>query len=293
MKTRGFKLLSVILTVFILVMLIMVAPANAFTLGIKIIDQFVQLGQKASLSVSANFAPNELVALNKLQVNLNGPENISCFFLPDGTKLSGCDNLTIVRTSTSNISSQYGYDAGYGYGYGYNFFGNGTLSFNITFNTQGHKAGVYTTEFIIYNGNNVVTKTGDSIFVIDSNALRGCSIRAHKGTFELGNTTINNSNANLNLFIPLKNAAGGTGELFVQAGKDRISYDFNVVGAIENNHNNALIVVSGTYKVGRVNVTHPEFSLISLDKKAKVINIAGKKITVSDMDVNLLTKSCL
>lgn len=298
MSNKILKVVSILITSGIIILLIFTGPAEAFILGIKIPNPYARSGDTVVFSVSSVFSSNEIVSLNRFKIELNGPENISCEFYPNMSKIGNCDGLNIKQISLPQLNFGYGYDGslGYGYnaGYGYNNFGNGTLSFNISFNTKAHRPGIYSTKFTLITGNNKFSEYGGTIIVFNATELRGCSIRARDGL--LSGSLINNpednedkNNNRLSFNIPLENAVSGHGSFSAQTNKERIIYDFEVLGVIENNAQKALILTRGNYQINRIrNNTLSDLVLINLDKKNKEISIAGKKIDVSNMDVTLM-----
>ncbi|MFA6023457.1 MAG: hypothetical protein WC781_05200 [Candidatus Pacearchaeota archaeon] len=300
MTNRGVKAITVLITLGILSLLIIAAPAQAFALSFVISDPYVSFGQTTEFTVSSKIGPNENIVINQFILNIYGPETITCEFLPDGTLLNDCDGITITPLQNINTtnSSCYGYNGenncgGYGYGYGYDSFTNQTLAYKISFDTGSHKPGIYQTEFVLLSEGKRHVKPGSSLFIFDRDGLRGCSVRAHKGILEIGNQTIDSPNNKLSFNVPLENAVLGSGSMLVQADKERFVYNFKVKGVLENNENNALVLVEGDYKSGRLGNSTSEIAIISIDKKNKELSLAGKKITATNMNVNLLTKKCL
>lgn len=264
----------------------MAGPAQAFTLGLISSDQFVRSGQKTNFFVSAKIESNEKMPITKFSFVLDGPETIACDFLPNGTIISGCKGMTIKKISEVENVSCNGY--GYGYGYGYNnCFTNGIFSYNITSNTKNYKIGIYSTKFITFlNNEKDGEKIGEPLFIVNKTMLAGCSVRANGGSLEDGSERSRNK---LSFSIPLANAAPSQGSLQAQGNKKRITYGFEVIGALSNDNNNAQILVNGDFRENR-NANIKQLAVINLDKKNKMVDIAGKNMNVDDMTATLMER---
>ena len=273
-------------TATILLLLIMAGPAQAFTLGLISSDQYVRSGQKTTFFVSAKIESNEKMPITKFSFILDGPEKISCEFFPNGTIINGCKGMTIKKVSEVENVSCNGY--GYGYGYGYkDCFANGTLSYNITANTKSYKTGIYSTNFITFLDNEQDgEKTGDPLFIVDKTILAGCSVRATGGFLDNGEERSRNK---LSFSVPLPNAAPSDGSLQAQGNKKRITYSFEIIGALFNDKNNAQILVNGDFRENR-NANVKQLAVINLDKKNKIADIAGKNMNVNDMTATLIER---
>lgn len=290
MKIRGVKVTSVLITLGILIILIIASPAHAFALVLNISDPFIVSGNTINFAVSSIIPENEQIKIEKFKVNIIGPENISCEFTPNGEIIGECPGISINVVAIPDEISNYGYG---GYGYGYNVFTNGTLSYMVSFNTNSHKIGIYSTEFILVSEGKEFKKIGNNLFIFDKDGLRGCSIRAKDGAIYLNNESFENKNNKLSFHIPLGNAVAGEGSLQVQSKGQRVTYDFTVLGVLENNPSNALVITKGVYKFGRTNTTKNEISMLSIDKKYERLSLASKSLNVADMKINLMNSPCL
>ena len=287
MNGKSIKILSVLTTITILLLLIMAGPAQAFTLWLISSDQFVRSGQKTNFFVSAKIESNEKMPITKFSFVLDGSEKISCEFSPNGTIISGCKGMTIKQISDTQMVG-YGYCNGYGYGYN-DCFTNGTLSFNITANTKNYKTGIYSTKFITFlNNEQDGEKTGDPLFIVDKTILAGCSVRANGGSLDSEGENKNSRNK-LSFSVPLPNAAPSDGSLQAQGSRKRITYGFEIIGALSNDINNAQILVNGDFRENR-NANIRQLAVINLDKKNKVVDVAGKNMNIDDMDATLMER---
>lgn len=282
-----------------MILLIISGPANAFILQLTIGEQYVKLGDKTTFTVSSVVDSGEELNIQKFVIKLIGPKNVYCEFLPDGTPIYDCEGMNITLLSEGNKTADgatydYGYQGygGYGYNYAYGYiFGKGILSYNITIDTSEYPRGLYSTEFDMIVDEKVYKEEGKVLFIYDKDGLKGCSIRAHKGEIEERTTGNYSSLRNrLSLTIPLKNAAPGQGVLQTQSSKTRLIYDFEVLGLLESTPLTSKILIKGTYRTERnsINNTKEETAIIYLDKKNKLLNLAGKSITAQNMNVNLM-----
>lgn len=297
MGNRGLKIVSVIVTFSIITLLVFAGPAGAVILKFNLNNMFVELGKKANFFASTEIETGESLPITKFRIDLNGPENIFCEFLANGTKVSDCNGFLIKQTSSTNNTLGYGYQSNCGYGYNnYGYqpcenFTKGLLGYNISFNTNGHMTGVYNTKYTLFIGNKKTEKLGNNLFIYDRTALRGCSIRADDGNINniIIGQEFNQGKNKLSLNIPLENAAFGQGSFITQIKRERMSYDFTVLGVIENSPQKALILTKGSYQLNREqNKTLNDIVLMNLDKKNREISLAGEKIDISNMDITLM-----
>lgn len=289
MKVINYKVASTILSVIIIGLLIYAGPANAFSLGILIGEKYIKLGESAKLFVSGDIEENELIKVESLSAVLtSNTKNIVCTFYPNGTFISGCEGFII--SPYFNVNETYSipsYGYGYGYGYGYSVFKNGKIGYNLSIDTSIIGAGIYSTKIIMHLENGDSEKEGEQLYVIDVDGLRGCSIRANKGELLINNQETSRNKLSLN--IPLQNAVMGSGSLQSQLKNNRITYDFKVVGVIQNTPFDAYILVRGNYRENRGN-PKSETTLIYLDKKNSLLSMTGSKINVDEMKVTLMKR---
>ena len=150
----GKTLVSSILTVSIIIILLFTGIANAVDLSITTNKASYLKTETINFNVGIDIPANERIPIQtlKLQIYDNSlPFLKECVFYPDGTKVSGCDYLTITRTNSGDYGTSeqlygYGYGAnnnyqgtlfGYGYGYGGTGFGfTGILSYTITWDVS-------------------------------------------------------------------------------------------------------------------------------------------------------------
>lgn len=309
-KKGASRIVSVTVAVIFISFLIASGPAEAFVLGLNLPQPYVKLGEKTTFSVSTSIEEGEELQIDRLKVELIGPETISCEFLADGTPISECKSMKINMLSNGTVKPEdcYGYDSGncngeygyddegyghdtdfYNYGYGYEpKYIKGVLKYNVEFDTKGHKPGVYTISYTMNVSGSEFKKEGEVLFVYEKPFLEGCSVRADKGIIEeasLGKSE--NGRTRISFNFPSKNAVVSVGSLQSQAANKRLSYSFDVVGVLENNEQFAKILIRGSYRVG-IKDSKDETSIIYLDKESKKMTLTGKGLTVSNMDVTFM-----
>ncbi|MEK6891453.1 MAG: hypothetical protein AABX03_04940 [Nanoarchaeota archaeon] len=287
MKFFNSRVIAGVVSVLVITILILAGPATAFSLGIIVKEKFVKLGDQAKIFVSSQLEENEMLEVSKFELVVeNDEKSFTCSFLPNGTFISGCDGFTITEASMINESTTIlGY--GYGYGYGYQTIKGGKLGYNISIDTRKIGAGIYNTKIVMFLKEDISEKDGGELFIIDTNGLRGCSLRANSGIVELGEQQTSRNKLSLN--IPLQNAVTGSGSLQSQARKVRSKYEFRVIGTLQNNATNAQILVSGKYTENRGNSSE-ERAIIYLDKKNKEITISDNKVNAEKMRVTLMQR---
>ncbi|HLD97848.1 MAG TPA: hypothetical protein VI815_00825 [Candidatus Nanoarchaeia archaeon] len=284
MKGFNSKVIALMVSIFVISILIIAGPADAFTLGVSVKNKEVNLGQKADLFVSSQLGENEIIDVQKFElVIFDSEKSFSCEYLPNGTFISECDGFSIIDNSMVNETNIIGY----GYGYGYQTFKGGKLGYNISIDTNVLGSGIYNVKIIMTLEDEVRESSGGELFVIDVNGLKGCSLRASNGIVEIND--LDSGRNRLSLNVPLQNAAAGRGSLQAQVKKSRVMYDFRVVGTLENSPTSALIFVKGNYRENRTNLTS-ETAVIYLDKINKEISIAGNKIDAQNMIVTLMRR---
>lgn len=138
-KSIKVKFISVFLTVVLIGLLVLAGPAQAFTLNISPTENVVDVGEEISFIASLDIAPEERLPVEYLELIIG--TSITCRFEPDGSSISGCSELNIVKLSGANFTegnrtgnfndTEYGFGFGYGYGYGISE----SLSYNITLNS--------------------------------------------------------------------------------------------------------------------------------------------------------------
>ena len=108
------RLVSVILSAFIISLIIMAGPARGVNVDLNTDKEIYTKGEDIIFNANIDIENNERIPARELTLELNGVD--ACKFNIQGEIISGCQNMNIELTA--NPDSSYGY--GYGYGYGFN-----------------------------------------------------------------------------------------------------------------------------------------------------------------------------
>lgn len=140
---------SLILTSIIVLVLILVTPAEAVEVNISTDKGAYKAGEKVKFKFKIDIQQGERVPITELTLKLDGTEK--CKFKPTGEIISGCENMTIEQEEAENFG--YGYRQGtgfgddgtsigekttafgYGYGYGYELEENSELEYEVEWGT--------------------------------------------------------------------------------------------------------------------------------------------------------------
>ena len=277
MKKEGIsRIVAAFVTLSILTILIVSGPADAYILGLTILNPEVNKGEIIDFTASVNVEQNEVLNISRFVLKLQGPVNDDCTFQPDGTVISGCFGIQIQQIETTN----------YNYGYG---FTEGNLTYRILLDTSQYVFGIYQTSLGIIIGSQVIDQKGQDVIIRGPvTPLEGCSIRADDGSLLAEGKQFGESN--INFYIPLKNAKNGKGALSAQIGKDRFSYKFNIDEIVENDYDSAVLAVSGKYKLGK-NKYVKESALITFDKINRKISLISGNLTLFENKISF-SKGC-
>jgi len=267
------RVVSIAVTAIILGLLIFSGPANAFVLSLSVINPTAYVGEKISFVMSADTENNE-TGTDYLTLELTGDLVYSCKFDISGNVISGCFGMNITKISEN-------------YGYGYNTLEN--VKFRIDLDTTGYATGKYQSSLTVVWGNSSSSKRGTTINIKQTRkGVVDCSVRGSGGTLEVNGTDFGKSNK-INFYLPLNNAANGKGYLTGQKGRERFSYNFDVLEVLNNSDNETKILVSGEYRLG-LNETLHEEAVVILIKSGKV-SVIGDSINLSEMKVTF-KKGC-
>lgn len=163
------KVFSVIITCFILCLLILSGPAQAFVLSLNIPDNEASRGEIISFTGDVEINSDENLPIENLELTLTGPETINCLFYSNGTIISGCKDISINLSGTAGYEYGYGYGYyGYGYDFGYGYgYTNGLLSYNFTLNTTNYTSGEYSTELKAIIDSREFSNPGENIYILE------------------------------------------------------------------------------------------------------------------------------
>ena len=278
------KIASGLIVIFLVGLLLIAGPANAFVLDLNIEKEVVNVGDIAKFIVSANIESGEIIPIEKFVFNINGPINNTCEFDPKTNVILGCDDIRIRQKSSA--SEHLGY--GYGYGYG---FEEGVLSYELLLNTSSYKTGEYKINLgVMFNGTLLKTTSGNLFIGFDPEAIAGCSVRADNGEIEIiAGEEFDSPRTKFSMKIPLGNAIDGKGYLTAQAGRIRINYDFKRIMILHNDENFVSVLVTGELRKGAKDKSN-ERAVVYLYKKEKRIDISGETFNIQHMDINFMRK---
>ena len=113
------------ITIIVVVMLILMGPAQAVSVIISGIEPSYSEKTNVQFQVSIEItSPDQFVPVTVISLDITGPVNLNRIFSVDGTPISGDPRISINPVKYPD-SKDYGYGYGYGYdsrtGYGYNF----------------------------------------------------------------------------------------------------------------------------------------------------------------------------
>jgi len=172
--TKGFatKGIAGIITVFILAVLVMSGPADAFTLGLETDNETVEQGKKIIFTASVDINAEENLPIEYLTLILDGPETVECSFDITGKIKSGvndaCHGINIKKIPKTKIDYGYGYQKEYHYGYNYGYgYTEQTLVYEITLHTQKFEVGTYQTSLNVVMDGSTYTEAGPEITILE------------------------------------------------------------------------------------------------------------------------------
>lgn len=270
------KLAAGVITSVIVLVLVLSGPASAFSLRVSVLDPTVYSGGEIKFVLTAE-TQNEETGIDSVTLLLDGEVDYECRFDENATIISGCTNMEIEKLDSSYSE----------YGYGYQKLE--SVKFQVRMNTSGYNTGKYKTNLMVTQGSGSSTKRGTTINIKEPRkGIVDCSIRGSGGTLTVEDKDLGKANK-INFYVPLENAANGKGYLTGQKGKDRFSYNFEVIEVISNNDDEASILVTGKYTLG-LNKEVKEDAVILLIKDGKV-NLDGEYISLEDMRITF-RKGC-
>lgn len=279
MKKNINKFLSVSIALTVIVLLVLAGPAQAFILGLSVLDDTVFFSESVNFQLSAEIESGERKNITHFTLKLTGPENISCMFYPNGTIISGCPGITIVQVEDTSF--------GYGYGYGYGFEP-GFFKYNVTVSPGTLEVGNYNARLIAAVDDNDILSSITSFTVFeDETLINGCSIRARDGQVTL-DSQIFSGNSKLSLNSPLKNLKNAGQGGFESQGNKRISYKFKINKATAVNQ---IITfnVTGTFMDVNKNKSSKD-SIIIFNKATNKVDIISSGFNVQGMSVNFVRR---
>ncbi len=257
--SSGHKIVAGLITVFILGILILSGPVNAYILGFSVLNPEVIRGEEVSFSVTLKDLAQE--SIDEILLKIGDKE---CRFDVEGNIISDCFGIQINRTFIE-------------YNYGYGTIKN--ISYSLKLDTSGFTPGIYATEIQVKSEGEIASQKGSDI-VIKDNALESCSVRAKEGILIVEGADFGKNNK-INFYIPLENAAPGEGYLIGQKDRTRFSYSFNVDSA-KRNGGRIIVNVSGKYRVG-IEAQKDASAVIIIENGKIVLN--SEEFNIEDMEI--------
>ena len=271
-KEKTVKTIVFLMALTILVILILAAPAQAFISGLTIFNNNVTRGAVVNMVASVN-PENANLNVNYLILNLTAQNNIPaaviCKFLPDGTIVSGCTGIKILKV---DVLDQYGYTLN-------------NLQYNISINTLTYVPADYKTSLSISTDNKTIVQAGSDLQILAVGTLKeSCSIRAKDSNIIVNGQSFPYNNK-LNFYIPLPNAVNGNGYLIGQSNKQTFDFEFKSVKVLDNDQSTLmLLLISGKYRIGLGPFVTGN-AIITLNKKTNTLSVMGNGINASNMQV--------
>ena len=277
------KIISAIISVFVIILLVTLGPAEALIMNISVSDSSPFVGEIIDFSISAEVQSGDKVEMNDYFVlELIGPDTKSCRFTPMGEKITSCPGINISLIENPGF--------GYGYGYGYEDANNGIFKYNISLDTTNYKPWLYHTKLILVTKTKEFDKAGPDITIVRKGAkLEGCSVRSEGGEFFVNGVDLTDG-TRVNFNIPIRNSAnGGQGSLISQTKNGRFTYSFNFIKILEVTESGATLLTSGYYRDGPGKKKSAS-AILSLDKENKLVDITSDNFNLEGGKVKFLRR---
>ncbi|MFA5993124.1 MAG: hypothetical protein WC796_05450 [Candidatus Pacearchaeota archaeon] len=164
------RVLIFLLSLGVITMLLISAPANAFTIGFSSDKKEVEQGDEVSFDISLQVSQEEYSSISSITLSLDGPENKYCTFSTSGNILSGCAGVKNIIVNMNNNSDggdgySYGY-AGYMYNYAYGYGDQKIeLNYRLVYDTETFPIGTYTTSVKVNYGSSQLQIDGENLIV--------------------------------------------------------------------------------------------------------------------------------
>ncbi len=151
------ELTSAIFAVLVVALLVLASPVSAVDLSASL-PANAAVGESVEFKLGLDLKNKENIPIDNIVVDITGPGfTQTCTFQPDGTPVSGCENLVLSvkknEADFTNSDNRFGKgwngaanvntSFGYGYGFGFKQAVNTELVWGITWNTAGRAAGDY------------------------------------------------------------------------------------------------------------------------------------------------------
>jgi len=164
------KVFALLFTGFVLTLLVLTGPVEGFTLNLDINKTKPTQGDIVTFTAQIDIEQSEHLPIEKLILELDGPEKLTCTFDRSGKILDDCEGITITKIQDPGYNYGYGYNFGYGYG-----FSKGVLKYKIELDTENLKLGEYSTLLKIKIGGEFFSQTGKNITVKNDDGGQTCT----------------------------------------------------------------------------------------------------------------------
>ena len=137
------NLVSILLTILVIALYLLPNFVSAVSVRVKTDKDSYENSEVVTFDVSVDIEDGERVPVQHLTLKINETLKV-CTFRPDGTLVSGCENMKVISKHIFDAGYGYGYDNyGYGYGYGYQHLGTpfATFGYGTTNTTFGYGYG--------------------------------------------------------------------------------------------------------------------------------------------------------
>lgn len=190
------RLIAGTFTTIIIVMLILVGPANAFVVNMgSFSDSSPKKGKTISFTFDIDISSQE--RLNITNIYLYSNEEVICVFNAKGEAVTSCEGITISKLGYSN--AEWGYSYGYGYGYGYNG-ANSKLAYNVSIDTTNFELGEYYLNLVVATSNaGSISSSKERLVVSSFGGAEKVYFLPIEGNKKIGNSSIG---IELNLVLP-------------------------------------------------------------------------------------------
>src|SRR3989344_3250797 len=282
MDNRFARAVGLVVSIFIVLLLVFLGPAGAVLVSLSIADSNINQGEPIDFEYTFTVEDEETINIHNFTLILTGPENITCSFYPNGTKIDYCPGITIIQTDPGNET--------FGYGYGYNYLP-GTLKFKIIINTTSLPSGEYNNKVnAFYDETSKETSFRKFTIGLAFEPLTICSFRAKVGETRFDNRSFADR-SKLSLNIPIsKNNKEGQGTFTSQLKKDRISYKFKVTSATRLSNSTVQFEIEGKFR-DDLKTDEPQTGQILLDKSTSKASLIAGSLNASSLDVTFI-KGC-
>jgi len=262
------KILSGIITLSVITFLFLTGPARAFNLALTIDNPIPIIGDIITFESSAEIELNEFKDIQNFTLMLNGPQNLTCHFLPNGDIIGQCPGVAIQQIQSTPYQFGYGFQQGF-------------MRYRITIDSGTLSIGDYQAKLIATTPSEIIQSSKENLTIL-LDILEKCSIRAEGGEATYAQESFTQNNR-LSLNSPLNKANDGEGGFTTQKDRTRLSYDFDVNGAARSG-NVIMFNVNGIIKKNP-NQKANDNAIITFNMQTLQLTLNGDNLDINNMDV--------